>query len=64
MDAREPKNGDEPETGGPFTITEVDDEDILPPVINLEEYRKQREYDEFWSDPCWTEPLDPSPNGG
>ena len=41
-----------------FEIEEVDDEDYIPPVIDLNEYRKRREYNEFWSDPCWTEPLD------
>ncbi len=51
------------ETGGPFTITEIDDEDIPAPVIDLNEARKRKAYEEFWSDPCWQEPLDPSPNG-
>jgi hypothetical protein len=45
-------------------IEEVDDEDLPAPVIDLNEYRKKQAYEEFWSDPCWTEPLDPSPNGG
>lgn len=43
-------------------IIELDDEDLEGPIteraptINLEEYRKSKEYREFWSDPCWTEP--------
>lgn len=45
-------------------VEEIDDEDLPTPVIDLNEYKKRREYEEFWSDPCWTEPLDPSPNGG
>lgn len=58
----EATSGDE--TGGPFTITEIDDEDLPTPVIDLAEVRKRKAYEEFWSDPCWQEPLDPSPNGG
>lgn len=54
-----------PETssGEPFTVEEIDDEDLPAPVIDLAEEKKRREYEEFWSDPCWTEPF-PSPNGG
>lgn len=40
-----------------FTITEVDDEELDTPVIDLAEVRKRKEYEEFWSDPCWSEPI-------
>lgn len=41
----------------PFDIEEVEEtsEEHLAPVIDLAEYRKQKTYNEFWSDPCWTE---------
>jgi hypothetical protein len=58
----ETENGED-ETGGPFTITEVDEDDRPTIPIDLNEYRKKLAYEEFWSDPCWKEPLDPSPNG-
>jgi hypothetical protein len=45
-----------------FEIEEVDDEEFailnespVAMVVNLEQYK----YDEFWSDPCWSEPPGP-----
>lgn len=36
-------------------VEEVDEEEIEPvaEVVSLEQVK----YDEFWSDPCWTEPV-------
>lgn len=31
--------------------------DFLPPPRTQVEIAKQAMYEEFWSDPCWTEPL-------
>ena len=50
----ETENGE----GGPFTITEVDEDDRPTIPIDLNEYRKRVAYEEFWGDPCWKEPLD------
>lgn len=40
-----------------MTIQEIDDEDTPAPVIDLIEYKKRKEYEEFWSDPCWSDPA-------
>jgi hypothetical protein len=47
---------------GSFEVEELDDEDLQgpiterAPVIDINEYRKSKEYRDFWSDPCWAEP--------
>jgi len=41
-----------------FDIEEVEEEETAP-VVDLSEFRKRKEYEEFWSDPCWTEPPGP-----
>jgi hypothetical protein len=41
-----------------FDFEEVEEEEASP-VVDLSEFRKRKEYEEFWSDPCWTEPPGP-----
>jgi len=41
-------------------VEEVDDEDLPPLTIeDILERQRQDAYNEFWSDPCWTEPPGP-----
>lgn len=32
---------------------------VKRPKSSHEEEEAKKQYEEFWSDPCWTEPLDP-----
>ena len=31
--------------------------DFMPPPPTKEELEAKAKYEEFWSDPCWTEPI-------